>query len=289
MKKGGIITLSIIAIIVALIGILFGAVFCLRTQTVTILGDSAIALTKEDIVSSAGLKNGQSIFMIDKDEAINKIEATYPYVKVVQIKTTSVTEIDIRIRARHDMCYTKYNNNYYIMDEEFKVLNVIEANAEDEENNELTNLIHIEEGVLNVNSSTMICDFVGTEYQKSVMYELYTSMITTVTKTEGYGENTKEVYLSRLDVCDLLEDIQFEEYETFNKIIITTKYGVKLDIENPNEDLQNKINICFSTIKSLIEEGKDREKSGTIRIYYDLENNQKCVYIQEDIEIPQIE
>ncbi len=290
MTKKSVIWLSIFGFLIVLIGVLFGTVFCLRTQNVTILGDTPISISKEDIIRTADLKKGQSIFMIDKDEAINKIEATYPYVKVIQIKTTSINEIDIRIRSRHDMCYTKKNNNYYILDEEFKVLNIIEANLDEEETNEPTNLIYIDEGALNISSSTMICDFVGSDYQKNVMYELYISMTTAVTKTEGDGEDTKEVYFTRTDMCDMIKDIQFEDYETFNKIIITTKHGVKLDIENPTENLQNKINICFSTIDYFLNSAEvatqEKATKGTIKIYYDLENNQKCIYIPEVNEEP---
>ena len=283
MSKKAVISLSIIAVIIVLIGVLFGTVFCLRTQDVTIIGDSPVSISKEDIITTADLKKGQSIFMLDKDAAIKKVEAKYPYVKVVQIKTTSVTQIDIRIRARHEMCYTKQNNNYYVMDEEFKVLNVIEANSEGQESNEPTNLIHIEEDVLKINSSTMICDFVGTNYQSKVMYELYSSMTTTVTKMVGEGEDEHQEYFTRADICDMLKEIEFEEYKTYNKIIITTKYGVKLDIENPNKKLQNKINICFSTIKEFLSDASTEGKAqgGTIKIYYDLENNQKCVYVPD--------
>ena len=281
MSKKAVISLSIIVFLIALIGILFGAVFCLRSQTVTVVGETPIEISKEEIITTAGLENGKSIFMLNKEEAINKIEATYPYVKVIQIKTTSLTKIDIIIRSRHDMCYAKNGNNYYVMDEELKILKIIPAISEGEESNEPTELIHIHGENINLNSSTMVCDFVGSSEQKQTMYDLYNAMINVVTKTEGEKGDNKEVYFSRKDVCETLKEIEFKEYETFSKIIITTKHGVKLDIENPNEDLQNKINICFSTIKSLIEEGKDREKSGTIKIYYDLQNNQKFVYIEE--------
>ena len=283
MSKKAIISLSIIAFIIVFIGVLFSTVFCLRTQSVNIIGDTPVNISKEDIITTAGLKKGESIFMIDKDKAINKIEATYPYVKVIQIKTISVSEIDIRIRARHEMFYTKQNNNFYIMDEELKVLNIVEASTEGSESNEPTQLAHIKDGSLNINSSTMICDFVGSSYQKKVMSNLYTSMVTVVTKIEGEGENVKEVYFTRTDVCDMLKEIKFEKHETFNKIIITTKYGVELDIENPMKNMQNKINICFSTIKEFLSDVQTESKaqSGTIKIYYDLDNNQNCIYVPQ--------
>ena len=276
MSKKAVISLSIVAFLIVLVGVLFGTVFCLRSQSVVIVGDSPISISKEEIISTAGLKNGESIFIIDKDSAINKIEATYPKVKVIQIKTTSVNEIEICVRARHEMCYTKNNNNYFVLDEEFKVLDIIESNNEGD--NAPTHLTYIKENTLNINSSTMICDFVGDEFKRDIMSNLVSSMLRVVTKIDN-----EEEYISRSDICNLIRNVEFGEHSTFKKVILTTKYGVKLDIESPNVDLENKINICFSTIKSFVtsEDSQIQAKStsGTIKIYYDIDNNQKSIYI----------
>jgi len=281
MSRKAVISFSIIAFIIVLVGVLFGTVFCVRSQSVAIIGDSPVNVSKEDILSTAGFKNGQSIFLLDKDKAINNIEAKYPYVKVVHIKTTSVTAIEIQVRARHEMCYAKFNNNYYFLDEELKVLKIIEESPEEQESNEPTHLTKIDDGVLNLNSSTMVCDFIGNDFQKETMIQLHSAMITTVTKTVPGGEGEDEVYFTRADVCEMIRHVKFEQHETYDKIIVATKHGVKLDIENPTTDLQNKINICFSTIKEFLSDPATESKAqgGTIKIYYDVENNQKCVYV----------
>ena len=280
MSKKGIILLTIIAFFIVLTAVLFSTVFCLRTQNVLVVGDTPIVLSKKEIIETAGLKKGESIFMLDKEKATNNIETKYPNIKVVHIKTKSITEIEIQVRARHEMCYAIYNNSYYVLDEELKVLDIIENDVEaTEEINEITQLTRIEAGLLNIKSTTKICNFVGNKLQKTTMSKLYLAMITTVTKTEGSGDEEHEVYLTRSDVCDMIKEVSFEEHETYNKILIKTKYGVVLDVENPSKQLQHKINICFSTIKALIDEGENKEKSGTIKIYYDIENHQKCIYI----------
>ena len=275
MSKKGIISLSIITLFIVLIGILFGTVFCLHTQNVTVLGNDVVSHSKNEIVSAADLKKGQSIFMIDKETATRNIEAKFPKIKVVQIKTTNITTIDIVIRVRHEMFYTEFTEKYYVLDEDLKVLKIIAESEEGQPSNEPTELTYIETGVLNINNSTKVCDFVGSDYQKQITSGLYNAMITTVIKTE----HEQEVYFDRADVKDMLKNIDFEEYETFNKIIITTKYGVKLDIENPTRNMQNKINICFSTIQKFLTESNDKEKSGTIKIYYELDGQQRNVYI----------
>lgn len=280
MTKKSLISLSIFVVLIVLIGVLFGTVFCLRTQNVTFLGETPVEISREEIITTANLKNGQSIFMLDKDSAIHNIESTYPKVKVVQIQTVGLTEINIKVRARHEMYYTEFASNYYILDEDLKILSIVEKVLDEDEQptNEPTSLIHIEEDVLNINSSTKKCDFVGSSYQKQVVYGLYTAMTTTVTKMVGEDE----VYYDRNDIKNALKSVEFEEYDTFNKIIIKTNYGVELDIENPTQNLQTKINICFSTIEEFIKLANDKEKSGTIKIFYELDNSMKTIYIAEN-------
>lgn len=289
MTKKSIIWLSIIIFVLVLTGVLFGFVFCLRNQTVKILGDSPILPTKEKILETASLKNGSSIFMLDKEKATNNIETTYPYVKVVQIKTTNLTSVEIVVRARHQMYYAEFNDNFYILDEELKVL-TINLPEESIPAVEPINLIKIEKDVLNITINTKAGDFVGSAYQTQVAYDLYNAMINTVTKVENEGSaEENEVYFTRDDVKDMLRLVEFEEYNTFSKIIITTKHGVKLDIEKPTNELTKKINICFSTIESFLsseeQETKEKAESGTIKIYYDLNGEQKIIYIPESVSV----
>lgn len=272
MTKKGIIISSIILSVVILASILFGAVFCLRKQTVKVVDGSTLSVKATQIIETANLKKGKSIFMLDKNKAIKNIEAKYPHIKVVQIKTTSITSIEICVRARHEMYYTQANEKYYIFDEELKVLEIIDEISSE---SEPTHLTKIAESDLKISESTKICDFVGTEEQRKITDGLFTAMYTSVTKPE----EANATYLTRTDICDINKEIEFEEFESFNKIIITTKYGVKLDIENPTNNIETKINICFSTIKHFMTEQNNKEKSGTIKIYSNLNGELVSVYI----------
>ena len=246
MSKKSVVFLFLITILIALAGVLFGVVFCLRSQSVVIIGETEVSATQEEIIKTAGLKQKQSIFMIDKDKAISKIEKEYSHIKVVQIKTTSLTKVEIHVRARIEMFCTEYNGRYYVLDEDLKVLNITTEQPED-------NLIHINPTILtkedsnnnalNLNEETDVCDFVGTSHQQKVVKGLQTAMMTVVTKITGEGENATKEYLTREDVCDFLEEIQFVDYNSYNKLLIKTKFGVILDIEKPTKDLNNKINI----------------------------------------------
>lgn len=273
MTKKQIIGLSITVFIVVITAVLFGLVFRLKNQSVSVVDSTPIAVDKEEIISTAGLKNGKSIFLIDKDKAIQNIEAKYPHIKVVQIKTIGLRSIDIKVRARHEMFYTKFNENYYILDEELKVLQIVDEQP--------VNLSQIKEGDITLTEETKVCDFVGTNEQQKVTNDLFVEMSSVATKFDG----TEWVYLTREDIRETIKTLDFEKFETFNKIIIETNYGVKLDIENPSSNLQHKINVCFSTIKTFVTSGDDttQEKAtkGTIKIYYGITNELQTVYIPE--------
>ena len=103
--------------------------------------------------------------------------------------------------------------------------------------------------------------------QREASQNLYSALLNNVkTKTEEETE-----YYSRADFSSIFKTVEFEEFETFNKIIVTTNYGVKFDIENPNKDLTNKLNICLTAMNSFVlDESDNRENSGTIKIYFDL-------------------
>lgn len=279
MKKSSIIWLSILFGALLIAGLLFGVVFCPRNQHVTVLGKGKIDFSKQAIIKTANIKKTKSIFLIDKQQAINNIEQTYPNVKVVHIKTTGLNTIDIQVRLRYEMFYMQVEDNYYILDEDLKVLEI--RSAEDIITHPINDLIQITEGLTNISTSTKICDFVGDGWQSGATRNMYLGMVSAVEKTEG----SEEVYFDRDDVKETIKEVKFDQFDTFNKVILTTKYGVKLDIENPNEDMTYKINACFTLINTFIEnesgEHLDKEKSGTIKIFYNLEDKIQMQYIAD--------
>jgi len=259
MSKGKIITFSIIGIIVVLIGVLFGGVFCLREQKVVVVGEN-IVYSADEIVETAGLKQGRSIFLLDKDTAINNIEKKYADLKVIQIKTTSVTEIEIRVRKRYETYYVKNLGQYYVLDEDLKVLNIV-LDEDIEKIAEIENLVKIP-ALTNLNEKTTITSFVGNEIEKNICYNLYTAVYTTQMKDEVGADAHNEF-------ANLITGISFDKGytasgEAYNRVIVKTSSGMTFDIGKADSDLQRKINICFATLNS----DDVTDKTGTLSIRY---------------------
>ena len=180
------------------------------------------------------------------------------------------------------MFYTIFDGKYYILDEELKVLRIYEV-IKDDIASKPPQLTHIKENSLNITSETKVCDFVGSEIQQQIAYNLYLALVNNV--KDKYGDEVE--YYSRKDFSDILKYIEFESYDTFNKIILTTKYGIKFDIEDLVNNATIKMNICLTLMNNFAsDENNNREFLGTIKIYYDLVGEQKTIYIPHVEELP---
>jgi len=253
MKKGKITLILIICFLVILNIALFGFVFILRKQSVEF--QSELHVSEQEIIDTANLKNGASILLIDKEEAINNIEQTYANIKVVQIKTVNVCEIVIVLRQRYELYYFTDAGKHYILDEDLKLLRITET--------EPTDLIKVNT-TISINANTKVCNFLGTEEQKETLLNFYKAMYSAAIKSENAQ--------ARIDICNLISEIELRD----NILLATTSYGVILDIAKPNHELTNKINICFSTINKLISTG-DSLLGRTIKIYYNVGSEEyKC-------------
>ena len=249
MSKGKIIAISIISFIIVLSIVLFGFVFCVRKQSVAFTTE--LNITEQQILDSANIKNGNPIFMLNKEQATKNIETKFPNIKVIQIKTTSLVSVEIVVRERFSLYYTENEDKFYILDEDLKVLQITETEPE--------NLVKIETK-LNTTNQTRVADFLGDENQQSISSNLFIAMYSAVLNSEDNQ--------ARVDMASLVKSIKFEE----DKLLVTTREDINLEIAKPSSELTNKINICFSAIKELTQE----QKSGTtIKILY---NADETVY-----------
>ncbi len=313
MKKR-VITISIIstillAIIITL-AVLFGAVFCLKHQNVVFVSDEDKAeillqyneITNEetiaqDIIKTAKLKANQSIFKQNIALATQNIEKAYPYIKVSKITAVSINTFEIRLKARYEMfCYKLAENKFLVLDEDLKVLKIEDTQKEGlifiksekvKETLNKDNLFNVEEiskNFLNVSDSVEEGDFVGTEYYQNIFSNLYASIYKTVKLKDEEGNLN---YVERGDIKNLIESVEFKLGYSYERMVLTLNYSCQnesynfvLDIVKPNENLEHKINLCFSSLPTLIENGK---QSGTLRYYYNENHEEVCEFFSPSL------
>lgn len=284
-KKAKIITITIVLSILALILILFGAVFCLYRQDVVFIGErnNTVSITDEQIVNTAGFKKGRSIFSLDKNRAISNIERKYPYLKVVQIKTVSAIRIEINVRERYEMyyAYNDTNQTYYVLDEELKVLRISDVEPTGITKIEVSLLGENNSDVLGITGNTIVSDFLSNENYRSITYNLFVSMYNTVMIPNGDTNR----YVNRDDIKELVTNVQFAKgytlLESYDRVVITTSTGFVIDIGKPQDNLEYKVNLCFSAIDDLKLQG---ESKGTIKYTY-LENGDERISFIRDNDV----
>lgn len=263
MTKFKIVLLSILILLIALAAVLFGAVFRVREQNIVAVGEDVEYCNnlKDEILNAGNIKNGSSIFMLDKQSAINNIEKTYPYVKVVQIKTTGVTSIEIKVRKRYEMFYATANGKFYVLDEDLKVLRITDL---------LPNAILFNVTKLSITNNTKEGDFVGSDYYRSVANDLVAGLYS-------------NALLDRAEMIDAIAEISFNKgvtlHEEYNRLVLLTQTGVEMDICKPEDNLAQKINICFSIYQD-DDFTEQQQSEGRIKIYLDENGNQKVGYFQ---------
>ena len=71
-----------------------------------------VDITEQDVIKTANIKSGEPVLMLNKEEAISNIENKYPKLKVVQIKTINLNEIEIVVRERFSLYYISANESY---------------------------------------------------------------------------------------------------------------------------------------------------------------------------------
>ena len=129
-------TLMLIVFAVFVLVISFtSALFMLSSVKINFLYDCPMFVSKEElIIESANFDYGKSVFFLKKDLYKNNIEINNPYLKVINIETIFPNKLEINCIQRESLFCIKNYDYYYLLDDEFKVLDrekSIKLNSED--------------------------------------------------------------------------------------------------------------------------------------------------------------
>lgn len=279
-KRSIIITTSIILGILVVITILFGAVFRVRKVKVDFTQDFYYKAQINEIISVSNIKKGEGIFSVDTTKAKENIEKEFPYARVDGVNLTSFISVTISLSTRQPLYYAVQEGIYYILDEDCKVLDIINDREEAEKYIWLENAFEIGQDV-------EVGDFLNGN-NSSACTKLYLALYSNATLKLRDVDNDgilDEHYLEREDMLNVLDSVEFATpvddltYGKIDKIILTTSsnYGVKIEITDTSRQLDLKVNMAFSALRKLIEEdeknGTQLAKTGSIIVRYSYDEN----------------
>lgn len=231
MTKGKIIALSVISGVLIAIVILFSFVFCLYHEEVYYLEDVEIASV--DIIESSGLKHGTPIFAINKDKAIASIEKAYPHIRVEGIRTTSVRAVEIVVSKRQPVYQNQKGEQYYIFDEDLKLLDIADSKQ--------VGLIEINLELLDM----QLGEF-DSSNDANVLNELFNASFMYIKRPNN--ENVYD-YLTREQICSFITKASIDNEN--DNLTLKLNDNLEISISKPTDRLTEKINLAFSTYNTL--------------------------------------
>ena len=82
-----------------------------------------------EIISSTSFDYGKLLFLINKDSYISELERENPYIKILSVEAHFPDTLVLVARERKGLFYFKQENNYYIIDDDFKILDITTSNS----------------------------------------------------------------------------------------------------------------------------------------------------------------
>lgn len=270
-KRSVIIATSILVGIMMIFTILFGVVFCVWNIDLSYQDDFVYKNQTDEILSASKLKKGSSIFGIDRNEIASNIETAYPNLKAT-INLTGLNRVRITLSNRTPLYYFVQEDVYYVLDEDCKILDITTDAAVADKYIKLENNFSASE-------STFAGQFVGGAYS-GVCLELYRAMYMYLGDDADKDGVLDSDSITRDDMRDVISSVKFSKwtdlYGEVDQITLTTTYGVKINIVQPQININLKARMAFSALRYLPEANKT---SGNINVIYDydLDGNRSVV------------
>ena len=268
MKKKWIIALSTIFAVIVLVVILSFTLFSLRTIELDFRTNKTyITETDQEIIESGEIKMGGSVFFRSKNKYIEKIESKNPYIKVINIETVFPSKFVIHVAERQEIFAVEHNDQFYITDDEFKVLRITDSYISDQTNAMLLEGLQVADENYAVGQ---FMDVSGYQPIYDALFENNRSLSEQITLIESI--NLTEIYDDVLNENQSAIELEFFNGQTY--IIYNSTYGLTYKVELMLDVFSQIYTYIGQTIKVNGEDvvlTEDNLKTATIVIknYYD--------------------
>ena len=248
-NKRIIVILSFLLLFVAII-ILCSNIFTLKKVNIKLDNIQTIsATTQTEICTESCFKYNENIFFINKTKIINYLEQKYPMLMIKDIETIFPNQLIIHAEERVEVFYVKISQNAFAsFDQTFKCLNIYSTQPS------LTQ-------VTGVNAENAVAgQWLEKNNNVNISTQTYSSFYLAYYDAQSFVN-----FLKRIEILN-------------NNLLLVTKIsgdiGLSISIENPNNNLTNKIIYALSAYKSL---SVDQKAHGTIELIENLENSEKFI------------
>jgi len=246
-NKRLIIILSVFASLV-LIAILCSTLFTVKNVSLNWL-TTRVIFQESDSQVAANVQRGESVFLVDKQSIVAKLESEYPYLKVVSVEIKFPNKLVIHTAERQELFSLKLRDNKHaIIDGDCKVLGFVTDSQLDAK---LIKPIPITlTGYSVAEKDFELSQIANIGWIKTLLTNFNISLLSTGDEAVNIKSNITSL---EIDVTGVK-----------NVVNMTTRYGVKIRIENVPDDLNKKYISAFSIYYSLTPQQKS---AGEIVVY----------------------
>lgn len=265
-----IISISVLLVLAFMIGSPF---FKLKSVEIKFINDkNEVVLLKDNfvfnsqqkinkIISSAKFDYGSSLFLINKQNYVSRLDKSNPYLKLINISSVFPNKMVVYAKERKPVFYIRNTENYFLLDSDFKILDVI-SNLD-----EISNLICISASEKDrektffefFNISNFALEPGQYLYENNIIIDNIKNIIKIINAFDCFNIHNKNV----------IKKIIIYENENFANICFKTNseiYGIELKIENVLENFDKKLNKLLNAFKTLINQEKIKTTYGVLSI-----------------------
>lgn len=253
-NKRIIVILSFLLLFVAIV-ILCSGLFSLKTVNLELEEVKTISSQQQaDICTESCFKYNESIFFINKTKVKKYLEKEYPNLMIKSIETVFPNKLVIHATERTEVFYVKISQNLFAsFDQTFKCLNFY-------------------------STQPSLTQVTGINAENAVKGEWLENVNNISVATQTYS-SFYMCYYEQSDFINFLKRIEISD----NKLLLITKIsgdiGLSIDIENPTQNLTNKIVYALSSYNALSVEQKAH---GTITLTENLQDAEKFIVTYTD-------
>ncbi len=120
-------------VIIIVLCVLGGAVFVVQDVQVVIDSADDVGVSNEDIIKTASVTKGKSIFSISESKVVSNIEKSYPTLKVKGVERVFPNKIILKLAERVPIIAIKFEgkNEYLILDNNMCAIEKFKASPDD--------------------------------------------------------------------------------------------------------------------------------------------------------------
>lgn len=242
-----VIVLAVLTLIIVLASTVF-AVGSVRLIWYNTPNGTLASLTNENILKSSGVQ-GNSVFLLDRDKAIENIEKEYPRLRVIDIEICWPNIMNVHAIERQEVYAVRIGDKYAITDEYLKILDIVPTYTS-----------------TNINPVVLEIPDLDDNYQKgdTIEHEYFETFV---------GVYNGFIAMGR-DLTDMRALCASMSY-TNAHLTITTHFGVTIILDNPTQNTQEKMSFAIGVFDKL---GTEDYGHGTIEVFLNSKNKPEGRY-----------